>query len=245
MRVRVVAGVIVHMIARVWRVIVPVCVVPVPVTVRLPVAVSVVVRVVVHVVVHVVVRVVVPVLVTMSCVRRMQVSTSEPRSVVSARLGLEGATRRRDLEAHACEQLCEHVVRLEHEAIGTHLERNVAVAEVVRGLGERERGACRLAVRGRGDDEDRLRERLDADQRAVFADEDVAAADDATARQEHGEAPAGGVERLEAALLARVPVEGDDAGTAHQRGGEAAAGADQLADDDEGHGRRRRVRLRN
>ena len=218
----------------------------VPVLVRAPVVVSVCMvvpgpmSVPVSVFVSVFVSVVVVVSVAVGRARRVCVSATGSCSVVGARLGLERAACRRHVEAHACEQFREHVVRLEHEAIGANLERNVAIAEVVGGLGERERGARRVAARGRGDDEDRLRQRLDADQRAVFADEDVAAADDAAARQEHGQAPAGRVERLEAALLARVPVEGDDAGTAHQRGGEAAAGADQLADDDERHGSRRR-----
>jgi len=233
----------VDMIASIVGVIVLVRIVPV--LVRAPVVVSVCMVVPGPMSVPVSVFVSVVVSVAVGRARRVCVSATGSCSVVGARLGLERAACRRHVEAHACEQFREHVVRLEHEAIGANLERNVAIAEVVGGLGERERGARRVAARGRGDDEDRLRQRLDADQRAVFADEDVAAADDAAARQEHGQAPAGRVERLEAALLARVPVEGDDAGTAHQRGGEAAAGADQLADDDEGHGRRRRVRLRN
>ena len=71
-----------------------------------------------------------------------------PHGVVGAGFGLE---RRRvvvvDVEAHAYEQLREHVVGLEHEAIGVHFERDVAIAEVVGGLGERQRGARRVAAR--------------------------------------------------------------------------------------------------
>ncbi len=120
-RVRVIAGMVVRMIVRVLvRVIVPVCIVPMRIV---PVTVAVVVR----------------------RARRERVFVRRSRGVVSARLRLERATRRRDLEAHASEQLGEHVVRLEHEAIGADLERNVAIAEVVRGLGERERRARRVA----------------------------------------------------------------------------------------------------
>ena len=121
----------------------------------------------------------------------MRTRVRRPGGVVGACLGLERPARRRDAQAHADEQLRQNVVRLEDEAVGLDVERNVAVAEVVGRLREGERGAARCGVRRRGDDEDRLVERLDRDQRAVLGDEDVAAADDPAARQEDADAPAG------------------------------------------------------
>jgi hypothetical protein len=38
------------------------------------------------------------------------------------------------------------VIRLEHQAIGADLERHVAIAEVVRGLGQGEPGAGRVGA---------------------------------------------------------------------------------------------------
>ena len=79
------------------------------------------------------VLVLVPVVVVV--VVRLPVTVPCPagRSVVGTRLRLERAARCRDVEAHAGEHLGQHVVGLEHEAIGANLERNVAVAEVIRG----------------------------------------------------------------------------------------------------------------
>ena len=140
---RVVVGVVVRVIVRAVRGrrgVVPMLTV---VFVRLLVPVLVPVRMAVRMAVSV--RIVT---VPMRLVRAVRVCTPGPRSVVSARLRLERAARRRDVEAHASEHLGEHVVRLEDEAIGADLERNVAVAEVVRGLRERERRAVSVAARG-------------------------------------------------------------------------------------------------
>lgn len=203
------------------------------------VAVTVTVVVVMVVIMAMVVRragVIVAVAVIVVVVRRarvMRVSLRRRRRVVGAGLGLERTLGRRDDEVQADEQLGEDVVGLEDEAVGVDLERNVPVAQVIGRFRDRQRRDVRCEARtGRGD-QDRLIERPDRDQRAVLADEDVAAADDAAARQEDADAPAGRIDGLEATLLARVPVERDDAGTPHQRRREAAAGGDQLAGDEQ------------
>ena len=92
----------------------------------------------------------------------------------------------------------------------------------------------RRAVRARRDDEHRLRLCLDRDQRAVFGDQHVAAAQDLAAREEDTDRSALRIDGVEAALLTRVPVELDIGGAAHEHRGEAGAGGDELAGDEHG-----------
>ena len=77
--------------------------------------------------------------------------------------GSKAPADRRDLEAHACEQPARSG-RLEHEAISEHLERNVRLPRLVRGL---VRARARLlephrAAAGGVSRRGRLRQRLDA-----------------------------------------------------------------------------------
>jgi len=154
-------------------------------------------------------------------------------AVVGAAFGLERGARLGNVEPEPAQQFAEHVVRLEDEAIVTDFERDMAIAEVVRGAREVERRRARGGARGR--DEHGLCERVDDDERAVLGDEDVAAANDRAARQEHADGATGRVDDLEAALLPRVPVERDGRGAAQQRRREAAAAGDQLARDEHRH----------
>ncbi len=198
------------------------------------------VRVLAIVVVGVVVRVVVLVVVLVTLFAKvpsvgMRVAVRWRGCAVRAGLGLERALRRRHLESHALEQRGEDVIGLENKSISADLERHVPVAQVIGRFRERERGTLRRGVRSRGDDEDLLLARPQRDQRAIFGDEDVAAADDAAAREEDADAAAGRIGRLETAFLARVPVERDDGGAANQRRRETMTGADELAGDEERH----------
>src|SRR5205814_4322810 len=71
-------------------------------------------------------------------------------------------------------------------------------------------------------------------QRSVFGQQHLAAAHHAAARQEDAERAAGAVGGVEAALLARVPVELDRGGALEQHGCEAAALGDELVDGQHG-----------
>ncbi len=73
----------------------------------------------------------------------MNMAVARRRGVVRAGLGLERTLRRLDLQTHAAQQLGQHVVGLELQPIAAHLERHVAIAEVIRGAQQIERVARR------------------------------------------------------------------------------------------------------
>lgn len=165
-------------------------------------------------------------------VRRMPVAAR-----IRAALGLECALLLADDEVHRAQHAGEHVVGFELQVIRRDLDRDVAVAEVVRGSRE----VPRRAVLGTGaNDEQRLRRSDDADQRAVLGDEHVAAANDGAARQEHAERAVGAVGGVEAALAAHVPVELDAARALEQRRREAATLRDEFVDREHGWPRLRK-----
>jgi hypothetical protein len=83
--------------------------------------------------------------------------------------------------------------------------------------------------RARAHDHHRLRAGAHDDQRAVLGDQHVAAAHHAAARQEDAERAARRVDRVEAALLAHVPVELDRRGAPQQHRAESAPLRQELA----------------
>ena len=146
---------------------------------------------------------------------------------VRAALGLERTGRLGHDQVLPAQHVGQHVVGLQQQAIGLQLQRHVAVAQVVGGAQQVERRAVVGAVR---DDQHRLWRGLHAHQRAVLADQHVAAAQHGAARQEHVERAAQRIGGRDAALLAHVPVEFHLAGAAQQHLAEALAAGDALAD---------------
>jgi len=149
------------------------------------------------------------------------------RLTVGPGLRLERRGLLGDDEVHAAQHVGQHRIRLELEPVGLQFQRDVAVAQVV---GRAQQVERRAVLRAGAHHHHGLRRGLDADQRAVLGDEHVAAAHRGAARQEHAQRAALRVLRVEAALLAGVPVQRDDGGALEQRGREAAAPRNELVD---------------
>lgn len=174
-------------------------------TVRTPLGMSVIVAVIVRVV--------------MSCVRR--------GGTVSTALRLECIRRFGHRQVHLPQQVGQHVVGFELQMVRPQFECDVPVAEVVRRANEVE---CRPVGGARGDDEHRLWCSTHDHERAVFGHEHIAAAHHAAAGQENAEMATGRVGRVEAALLAHVPIELDRRGTLEQNAAEPASLWNELVD---------------
>ena len=134
---------------------------------------------------------------------------------VSARLGFEGCGFFADDQVHRAQHLGQHMVRLELQAVGLHLQLHMAVAQVVGGAHQVQRAAVAAAV---AHHQQRLRCGVDADQRAILGHQHVATPHDMAARQEDPQHTAGGIGGVEAALLARVPEQVHAGRTLEQHG---------------------------
>ncbi len=155
---------------------------------------------------------------------------------VRAGFGLERFVRFADDQVHLAQHVGQHVVGFELQVIGRELQRHMPVAEVV---GRAQQVERRAVLRAMAHHQHRLRRGEHTHQRAVVTDQHVAAAHRRAARQEHAERAAARIGRVEAALLAHVPVEHDARGAFQQHRRETARLRDELVDGQ--HGRFRRA----
>lgn len=146
---------------------------------------------------------------------------------VGAGLGLEGLLDRVHDQMHRAQHVGQHVIGLDLEVIGLQLDLHMAVAQVIRRAHQVE---GRAMGRAGGDAQQGLRRRDHPHQRAVLAHQHVAAAHGRAARQEDAEFAPLAVHGLEAALLARVPVERHGGGALEQHRGQAGAARQQFGD---------------
>ncbi len=124
------------------------------------------------------------------------------------------------------------MIGFELQVIGLELQRNVTVAEVVRGTGQVEARTVLSAMRH---DEHGLRRSLHRNQRSVFGDQHIAAAHHGAARQEHAECAALGVGGVETTFLSHIPVQRHGCGTVEQHAAESATLGDELVDGQHGN----------
>ena len=118
-------------------------------------------------------------------------------SAVGACLGLEWRGQRGETPTQALQHLLEHMVRSEPQKAGAHLDRNVAVTEMIRGAGERLR---RVAFHV----QQVLRLGDDFDEAPVGRFEQIAATQHLAARQ-HDRYLLAGIElRMQPALLSKL-----------------------------------------
>jgi hypothetical protein len=146
---------------------------------------------------------------------------------VGATLGLERCVGFLHGEVHGAQHVGQHMVRLDLEVVCLQLDLHVAVAQVVGGAGQVKRTAMFSAW---GDDQHRLGGGADADQRAVFGHQHVAAPHHGASAQEHAQLATCAVGGIEAAFLAHVPVELDGVGALEQHGGQALALGKEFVD---------------
>lgn len=105
---------------------------------------------------------------------------------------------------HAAQQIGQHMVGLNLQMVGLQLDRDMAVAQVVRGAHQIER---RSVHRAGGDVQHFLRCRQHTDQRSILGHQYVAAAHCLAARQKDCQLAALAVGGSKAALLAHIPVQ--------------------------------------
>ena len=121
---------------------------------------------------------------------------------------------------HGPQHVGQHMVGLDLQMVRFQLDRDMAVAQVVRRASQVERAAVLGAG---GDAQHGLRRRLHTDQRTVFGHQHIAAAHHGASGQEDAQLALAAVHRVKAAFLAGVPVQCDGAGPLDQHAGQATA----------------------
>jgi len=139
---------------------------------------------------------------------------------IGTAFGFKGFGHGHHRQVHRPEHLGQHVVGLDFQVVGLEFDGHMAVAQVVGRAGQ-VKGRTMLGAGG--DAQHVLRRSFDADQRAVFGHQHIAAAHHRTTRQEHPQRTALAVGRIKAAFLAGVPVQGEGVGALDQHAGQALA----------------------
>ena len=150
---------------------------------------------------------------------------------VGAALRLKGRALRVNDQVHRIQQVGQHVVGLDLEVVRFQFDGHMPVAQVVGGAHQVEGRAVLRAV---GDAQHRLRRGDHAYQRAVFRHQHVAAAHDRAAGQEHAQYAAQRVGGVEAAFLARIPIEFDGRCASDQHRGQPGALRHEFVDGEHG-----------
>jgi hypothetical protein len=182
------------------------------------------------VVMVVVVTVAVPMVMAVAVTASMFVAVAMAMAArVGARFGFERGLRLRDDQVHALQHLAQHVIGLDLEVVGLQFDLHMPIAQVV-GRTSQVEGAAML--RAGAHHHHRLRRRVHTHQGAIFGHQHIPTTHHAAAWQKHPQAPTHGVDGLEPALLAGVPVQADGGRPLEQHRGQAATSGHEFVDGD-------------
>jgi DNA-binding winged helix-turn-helix (wHTH) protein len=171
---------------------------------------------------------VVVIVIVVVAMRAVAVTMSMPGRCIGPALGFEGALFFLHDEVHGAQHVGQHVVGFEQQAVRLQLQRHVAIGQVV---GRAQQVTRRAVLAAGAHHQHRLRRGQHLDERAVLGHGHVATAQHRAAGQHEAELTAGRVHRVEAALLAQVPVQLHRRCTAQQHGGQALGLGDDFVDD--------------
>ena len=178
----------------------------------------------------VVVTVAVPMFMAVAVTASMFVAVAMAMAArVGTGFGLERGLRLRDDQVHALQHFAQHVIGFDLEVVGLQFDLHMPIAQVV-GRTCQVEGAAML--RAGAHHHHRLRRSVHTHQGAVFGHQHVSTAHHAATWQKHSQAPTQGVDGLEAALLAGVPVQADGRRPFEQHRGQATTGGHKFVDGD-------------
>ena len=144
---------------------------------------------------------------------------------IRARLGFESLVRFAHDQVHLAQHVGQYMIGFQLQMVGLELQLHMAVAQVVGGAQQVERGTMVNTV---AHHQHGLRRGDHADERAIFAHQHITTAGCLAARQKYAQGATLAVGGVETAFLAYVPIEFDVRGALQQRRGQAAALQDEF-----------------